>query len=146
MTTEDILLLLANHANLPGVRFPETGSLAWVLWNADRRRLAPDLGPIGSDPLSCLEAINLRLNGPVPSTRVGIREDSHTIAEVAYSMACILESGLRYHRRWTREAAFTQEIRDELEDLLHRVSYAWCQVLAGDMDDVLEGFDFAGQA
>ena len=85
MTTEDVLLRLANHANLPGERFPETESLVWVLWNADRRRLAPDLGRIGSDLLSCLEALKLRLNGPVPSTRIGIRENSNTIAEVAYS-------------------------------------------------------------
>jgi hypothetical protein len=77
----------------------------------------------------------------VPSAKVGITQDTIAIAEAAYPVACIIEAGLESHRRWSREATFDQSIRDELEELVHRVSYAWCQVLAGDIDDLLEGFD-----
>jgi hypothetical protein len=97
------------------------------------------LGPLGSDVLACLEAVNHRVNGPVPSAR-DVRQDTTAIAEVAYPVACIVEAGLESHRRWSREATFDQSVRDDLEELVHRTSYAWCQVLAGDIDDLVEGF------
>jgi hypothetical protein len=140
MTFEDARTRLWNHANLPGNQFPETQSLVWALWEAGRRKVAPDFGSFGDDILACLQAINARLNGPVPSARIGPREDSTGIAELAYPIACIIEAGLESHRRWSREATFDQAIRDELLGLLHRVSYAWSQVLAGDIDHLLEGF------
>lgn len=141
MTFEDARARLWNHANLPGDRFPKTESLVWSLWDASQRRVAPDLGPPGDAVLACLEAVNHRVNGPVPSARVDVRQDTSAIAEVAYPIACIVEAGLESHRRWSRDAIFDQSLRDELEELVHRVSYAWCQVLAGDIDDLVEGFD-----
>jgi hypothetical protein len=76
----------------------------------------------------------------VPSTRKDT-QDTAAIAQVAYPIACVIEAGLEFHRRWSREAIFDQSVRDELEELVHHTSYAWCQVLAGDIDDLLEGFD-----
>jgi hypothetical protein len=140
LTFEEARDRLCNHANLPGEQFPETESFCWALWDADRRRVAPELQSLFSDILACLEAVNVRLNGPVPSERDGPREDSTPIAEVAYSIALIIDEGLEYHRRWSREATFTQAFRDQLEELVHRVAFAWCQVLASDIDDLLEGF------
>jgi hypothetical protein len=98
------------------------------------------LGPLGSAVRACLEAVSDRVNGPVPSARID-RQDTTAIAEVAYPIACIVEAGLESHRRWSREAIFDQSIRDELEELVHRVSYAWCQLLAGDIDNLVEGFE-----
>ncbi len=141
MTFEEAIARLCNHANLPGGQLPETESFGWVLWDAERNRVAPDVQPLCGDILDCLEAVNGRLNGPVPSERRGPREDSTAIAEVAYPVACIIDEGLEYHRRWSRGATFTQAFRDQLEELVHRVSYAWEQVLASDIDILLEGFD-----
>ena len=141
MTFEDARARLWNRANLPGDQFPETESLVWVLWDAGRRRVAPDLRPLGGAVLACLEPVNHRVNGPVRSARIDVRQDTTAIAEVAYPIACIVEAGLESHRRWSREATFDQSIRDELEELVHRVSYAWGQVLAGDIDNLVEGFD-----
>jgi hypothetical protein len=97
------------------------------------------LKPLGSAVLACLEAINHQVNGPQPSTRTD-PQNTTAIAQMAYPIACIIEAGLEFHRRWSLEATFDQSIRDELEELVHRVSYAWAQVLAGDIDDLVEGF------
>ena len=140
MTFEIASARLRNHANLPGEQFPETESFCWALWDADRMRVAPDLQSLFSDILACLETVNVRLNGPVPSARMGPREDSTPFERIAYSIALIIDEGLDYHRRWSREATFTQAFRDQLEELVHRVAFAWCQVLASDIDDLLEGF------
>jgi hypothetical protein len=141
MTFDIASARLWNHAKLPGEQFPAVESFIWALWDADRERVAPHLETLVADILSCLEAANVQLNGPVPLERaVGPRQDSTAIVEVAYPIALIVEGGLKYHRRWSRDAIFTQAFRDDLEKLVHRVSFAWCQVLAGDIDDLLEGF------
>jgi hypothetical protein len=76
MTFEIARARLWNHANLPGEQFPETESLVWVLWDAGRRGVVPDLQSLFGDILACLEAVNVRLNDPVPSERGGPREAS----------------------------------------------------------------------
>jgi hypothetical protein len=141
MNLDEARARLWNHANLPGDQLPPTESLVWVLWDAEQRRVAPDLESLGSDIHACLSAVNHQIKGPLPSARTGIRQDAPAIFEVAYPISVIIEAGLASHRRWSREATFDQAIRDELEELLHRVSFAWCQALAGDVDDLLEGFD-----
>jgi hypothetical protein len=98
------------------------------------------LRPLGTAVLARLEAINHRVNGPEPSTRTDT-QDTAAIAQVAYPIACVIEAVLKSHRRWSLQATFDQSVRDELDELVHRTSYAWCQVLAGDIDDLLEGFD-----
>ena len=55
---------------------------------------SPGLETAGGAVLACLEAINHRVNGPVPSAKVGVRQDTIAIAEVAYPIACIIESCL----------------------------------------------------
>jgi hypothetical protein len=140
MTFNEARARLWNHANLPGEQLPERESLVWVLWDAGRSGVAPDLKSLGSEILACLKAVNDQVNGPVPSARIGARQDTPAIVDVAYPISLILEAGLAAHRRWSREATFDQALRDELEELLHRASYAWCQVLAGDVDDLIEGF------
>src|SRR5262245_34591318 len=118
MTFEDACARLWNHANLPGARYPETESFAYALWEAGRRRVPPELNSLGSDILACPEAVNFGINGPMPSARIGTREDSSSIVELAYPISLIIEAGLESHRRWAREAVFDRVIRDELEEFL----------------------------
>jgi hypothetical protein len=38
------------------------------------------------------------------------------------------------------EQRFSIEARDRLLEAIHRIAFAWDQVLAGDINDLLEGF------
>lgn len=56
-------------------------------------------------------------------------------------MSGILTSGLRYFRDWTAADRFERATRDMLADCLYRIEYAWDQVLAVDIDDLLDGYE-----
>jgi hypothetical protein len=140
MNYADARLRLANHANLPGEQLPEAESLGWVLWNATRTGTKPNLAPLLADIIACLEVVNHELNSPIPSESKGQMTEA-VIAEVAYSVSGILVDGLRYHRQWVRESLFEDADRGALADAVFRIAFAWDQVLAGDIDDIMEGVE-----
>jgi hypothetical protein len=141
MTYQDACLRLANHANLAGEQLPADESFAVVLGIASRRHAPPDLRAVLADIIACLEAVNHELNGPVPSESIGGNKE-RDIAAVAYAVSGIVVYGLQARRRWEREGLFTPQDRDGLLEAVYRIAYAWDQVLAGDIDDILEGVEF----
>ena len=89
----------------------------------------------------CLEVVNRQINGTVPSESTKrIDERDGVINDIAYSVSGIISSGISYFRQWSKEQHFTTEVRDELIEGIHRISFAWDQVLAGDIDELLEDF------
>jgi hypothetical protein len=71
--------------------------------------------------LSVLERVNVELNGPLPSERIGAGTDD-VPRDVAYAVSEV-----------------TRMLRDaEQHDAAARVDTAWNAVLAGDIDDLAE--------
>lgn len=46
-----------------------------------------------------------------------------------------------YHLKWSRKGQLDAQMLEHLSFELCRIAYAWDQILAGDITDILEGFD-----
>jgi hypothetical protein len=136
MNYDEVRNRLFNHANLPGPHtdvFTEEESFVYRLWRADQDGLTLDVDVMAMDVLNCLIIAN-------QDSRVEARSG------FAYPVSCILSSGIQYHRKWSRKGHFDQYMRDSLEDVIYRIAFAWEQLLAGDIDDLLEGIEFEDQS
>lgn len=140
MNFDDARMRLANHSNFPGTNLPEQKSFVWQLWRADKTGLAPNLD-LCDDVIACLEIVNCVLNGPFPSESTTRLQHKQLPADVVYAISGIISAGLRFHREWSRNGRIDSSICRSLEDATYRIAYAWEQVLAGDIDDILEGLD-----
>jgi len=120
----------------------ETTSFVWQLWNADRTDELPDLAALRDDIINCLDVANRKLNGPVPTESKNESRNTQVIVDLAYPMSGILTNGLRYLKDWTATDRFDMATHGLLADCLCRIGYAWDQVLAGDIDDLLEGYEY----
>ena len=130
MDWQTALRRLQNHANLPGDG-AEHESFVFALFAADRESKSPDLAPFGEDVLSCLVVINAALNASKSIAEDGLRS-------VAYSLAAILSSSLEYVRRWRDQGRFDESTLRDVELRVWRIAVAWEQVLAGDVEDILD--------
>lgn len=140
MTYAEARLRLANHSNLSS-DLPKEESFIWSLYNATKTGIQPDIEALVRDVIACLEVVNRKINSAIPSeSSKRIDERSGTIHDVAYSVSGIVTSGISYLRQWSREQRFSIEARDRLLEAIHRIAFAWDQVLAGDINDLLEGF------
>jgi len=133
---------LENHANLPDTGLPIADSFAGSLWLADRGEADLSFVDHAADVLACLQAVNTAVNGPDPASTVGPSPDGRIPLEIAYTVSGIVCSGIRWHRSWSQNQRFTATELCALETAVHKIAYAWDQVLAGDISDLLEGFDF----
>jgi hypothetical protein len=137
---DDAQMRLAIHSNVPGTNLSEHESFVFHLWQADQSRSVPKLD-LCDDVIACLEVVNREWNGPLPSESKMRIQNRQLPTDLVYSVSGIISSGLRYRRRWSRNGRFDSSICDWLEDSTYRIAYAWDQVIAGDIDDILEGFD-----
>jgi hypothetical protein len=138
MTYQEACLRLANHSNLAGEQLPAEESFGQILRNASAMHPPSGLNTLVADIIACLEVVNREWHGPVPSKafgRIGVRG----IVEVAYAVSGIIVDGLRYQRRWEQEGLFGQQERDALREAVYRIAFVWDQVLAGDVENLLEG-------
>jgi hypothetical protein len=56
----------------------------------------------------------------------------------AYSVAAIISSGLEYARRLRDQSRFNESVLKDLELRVWRIAVVWEQVLAGDIEDLME--------
>jgi hypothetical protein len=140
MTYDDARVRLTSHSNLPGTNLAERDSFVWQLWNAEQTGLAPNLD-LWNDVVSCLEIVNQKWNGPIPSESRPQLQHRQIPADLVYAVSGIISAGLRYHRHWSRTGRFDSSVCASLEECTCKIAYAWDQVLAGDVDDTLEGYD-----
>jgi len=140
MKYEEARQRLAGHANLPGTDLPIEGSFVGGLWLFDKNKAELAFEPHSEDIVSCLRAVNTHFNGADPDTRSGPADHSR-IAEVAYPISGIVAGGTQYHLKWTRNKTIGADLLELLGLSLFKIAYAWDQVLAGDVTDILEGFD-----
>jgi hypothetical protein len=131
---------LWNHANLPEHGLPIEESLVGSLWLAHNDRGALRFLCLTEDVLECLNTVNLAKNGPNPADRCGPSPNECVVLDVAYSVSGIISGCLDYHRRWTESHKFDAATLASFEVALHKIAFAWGQVLAGDVGDILEGF------
>lgn len=142
MTYAEARLRLKNHANLPS-ELPIEDSISCSLYLGTKSGVLPAIEPLVVDVIECLKVINLHMNGPIPSEsdkRIHERDCNGEITGIAYSITCIISRGMELLRLWSRKNQFTAEVHETLAEAIHRIAYAWEEVLAGDMDDILEGF------
>ena len=121
---------LQNHANLPR-QGAEAESLVFVLSAANRGTDSPNLSAQAEDVLRCLVVVNKALNDSK-----SIDEDS--LRATGYAIAGILSSSLEYTLRWREKGRFNESVLRDLEHAAWRIACAWEQVLAGDIEDLME--------
>jgi hypothetical protein len=130
---------LRRHAGLDGSSAPENDFLGMLLI-ADKNKNALRVEKHVQAILESLNEINTEINGP-DRELVEISRDLDALADAAYSISGIIVGGLEYHRRWSTSGFIDQKKLNMLEEAIHKIAYAWDQVLAGDIDDLTEGFD-----
>jgi len=142
MKYEEAKRKLAGHSDLPGTDQPTEHSFLGGLWLFDQKKTELGFKAHADDVIRCLRVVNTHFNGPDPDTRSS-PPDRSRIAEVAYPISGILAGGIEYHLRWSRKRQVNAEVLDNLIFDLGRIAYAWDQVLAGDVSDILEGFELS---
>jgi hypothetical protein len=131
---------LWNHSNLPRSFSSENESLIYGLYQANRTNISPMIEPLVDDVIKCLEIVNFEINGSKPSMNIN-RANQAALVDVSYPISGIICDILIYYRRWQRNNLYSIIIQDSLLDAAIKVSYAWDQILAGDIDDLLEGLE-----
>ena len=100
MDYSEALKRLANHSNRPQGNSPETDSLSFVLWQADRDSRIPDLRNLCGDvsPVSKRSIMNLTANHPPRRLKAKPRPCRLLAGDVArlLSNACDLLLGVDY--------------------------------------------------
>jgi hypothetical protein len=134
---DEALARLWNHANLPeksATPGPEESFLA-TAWKVQQTKTPRDFEQPYQDILKCLQAVNLSINGLVPSE--SIRPDPVPVdPTLCYCMSGILTTGWSHHCKWSQKEIFSKDFLDKFASILVRIGIAWDLVLAGDMDDI----------
>jgi hypothetical protein len=131
---------LWNHANFPENGLSIEESLVGSLWLADKDRGDLRFLCHAEDVLECLRTVNLAKNGRNPEKSSGPSPSDCVVLDVAHSVSGIIEGCLDFHRRWAESQKLDAATLASLEMALHKIAFAWNQVLAGDISDLLEGF------
>lgn len=140
MEYEEANRRLASHANLPGTELPIAGGFVEGLWIFRQNKVVPPFSVHADDIINCLRTVNIYFNGPDPNLRNG-KADHSRISDVAYFVSRILSTGMILHLNWTRTRQLDPDLLTRFNFELCRIAYAWDQVLAGDVSDILEGWD-----
>lgn len=134
---------LSNHANLTFdlVNPPDEESLLFVLFNANKLKIAPtELLSIRQEIIECLEIINIKWNGAIPSnTSDGDKEIERYLVN---ALSQIIHSCWEYFREWQENRLFEQEVLHQLSFTTWSISCAWNAVLAGDIDSIAQEVEF----
>ena len=138
---------LLNHANLTFdlVNAPDEESLLFVLFNSNKLKIAPTkLLSMRQEIIECLEVINKKWNGAVPSnTSDGEKEIERYLVN---ALSQIIHSCWEYFREWQESKLFKAEILNQLSFTAWSISWAWNLVLAGDIDSITEYLEIESMA
>ncbi len=119
---------------------PIEGSFVGGLWLLAQKSAEPRFMQHADEIINCLRTVNTHFNGPDPNTRSG-RPDHSRISEVANFVSRIISGGLTLHLKLNRMRQLDPDSLTQLSVELCRIAYAWDQILASDVSDILEGFD-----
>jgi len=113
-------------------------SFTFIPDQAERNKEPPSLDSV-EDVIECLQVANQEYNG-VPASAQN-RRNRLVVADLEYAVSGIITRALQCHIQWMRKNLFSADIRDALEHAIYLIAYAWDQLLAGDIDDLVEGAD-----
>lgn len=140
MTYEEALGRLCNHASFPKrpANLKEDESLLYAIWKARNERTDYEMTVLWEDVLSCLEAVNKKLNGEKPSATALEDKAIHLDRVLVIAVSTILH-------QCSQEVLFRHEHRTadwrstaNLAKQVWRLSCAWDAVLAGDIDSLAD--------
>jgi hypothetical protein len=131
---------LWSHSNLPRSFSSENQSLVYCIYLAEQSIQPPHIEHLVEDVIQCLEQVNQELNDANPSESVS-NANHVVLSHVSYPISGIICKMLLVHRKWQQNNLFKSNVHDTLLDAVLKIAYAWDQVLAGDIDDILEGLD-----
>ncbi len=133
---------LLNHSNLThGLsHVSDDESLLFVLWNANKSKIAPSgLAEISKDIVTCLEIVNTHWNGAVPSKTLNSPKEIERILVSAISQ--IVHESWQYFREWQETQLFEPQLLQQLSLTAWTVSCAWNAVLDGDIDEIAKNVE-----
>ncbi len=119
---------------------PIEGSFVGGLWLLAQKSAEPRFMQHADEIINCLRTVNTHFNGPDPNSR-SVRHDHSRISDVAYFVSRIISGGLTLHLKLNRMRQLDPDSLTQLGVELCRIAYAWDQILASDVSDILEGFD-----
>jgi len=136
MNSQDLAKRLRSHANLPGGAVGVDG-LCMHVWSWRSKGAVLSIAAPLSDLLHCLQLLNAE-----PRTRERPLLSDSEAQSAAYSLSCIigkLASVIRSAR-----ACADAESKQRLEWALDVTAHAWSQVLAGDIEDIIQDLRDSG--
>ncbi|WP_345689683.1 hypothetical protein, partial [Novipirellula caenicola] len=110
------------------------------LWLIAQKNADPRFMQHADEIINCLRTVNTHFNGPDPTSRSGCPDHSR-ISEVAYCVSGIISGGLTLYLKLNQMRQLDPDSLAQLSVELCRIAYAWDQILASDVSDILEGFD-----
>lgn len=136
MTYEDAVRRLANHANEPfdGLASEEE-SYVFTLWRMSKDKLPLDFVSKANDVIECLEVVNVRLNGCVPS-EVPASAGSPMDRALEGIINSLILRGVEHALSWQQEKLFGEEIARQALLCSWKIGKAWEAILAGDIDNL----------
>ncbi len=138
---------LLNHANLAYdvTDAPDEESLLFVLFNSNKSKVAPtELLSMQHDIIECLEVINKKWNGMVPSNTSDSEKEIDRY--LVFAVSQIIHSCWEYFRDWQESNLFNLEVLNQLSFTAWSISAAWMAVLAGDIDSIAQEVEVESMA
>jgi len=144
MTYEEVLLRLANHANMVDDDSMSSSSLVYNLWNSTTNIITnlDDLNSLRNDIINLLEFINQHINGTLPSMVVN-KQSNIVDTQLVLYICIIIDSCVEYSLIWDKHQMFSLKERSWLRETTWMISYAWCAILHGDIDSLYDDINTA---
>jgi hypothetical protein len=135
MTYAQALLRLAEHGygEAPAMDQSFLGSL----YLSEKAGIPPEIDRLAADVVECLQIVNEEFNG-AKASEIRSGKAGNLPRDLVSRVADISEGAIQYRRKWSQAMTFQAEALQRLERATHMVSFAWAQVLAGDIDNIAE--------
>lgn len=133
MTYDEAVRRLANHANQPADGTTSEESYVFTLWRMSKIRSPLDFAAQARDVIACLEVVNLKANGRVPSETV-TPVNSTLGRELESIINSLVLAGVEHALSWQSKNLFGAETVRQALLCSWQIGKAWEAILAGDID------------
>jgi hypothetical protein len=134
---------LWNHACMPAPEhcgFTAEESFVYNLRMSTETNAPVVIAPFLDDIITCLEVVNVHINGSPPSE--GSMGLGPIDRRLSVTMAGIVHDAWQYHWLWEHRELFEKKNRGELARAAWSISRAWTFVLHGDIDSISEDLEY----
>lgn len=137
MTYEYLLDAFLNHGNL-SQSGRDNDSLLFHLWRMKQYGIKFDLLPFFQDIMRLFDALNLYLNGQVPSETNSVNKRTAIDRNLGYAINSIISECLGFSLNHWSENHYDLDFARKVGQITFIISYAWDCILAGDIDDLTD--------